>query len=273
MGSRIEEFATARFRFYESWARAELGTCRGKNWTRCLEADLRHPQQDAYPLPTGNRTFILELNGKLTRGKIEKGFDLPSSTHFLKLQVKGDTLNGQGVGAFAIRLIQQNYIAGTLLEINHFQKPCIDSCYVFLSLVIMTARHRLLKHLPCLDRIKQIVSIPLKLTPNLSVGEARAIDLSLTIYVKGVNTNYSQEYITNSFRDLFYHDTAVSVAFGHANKDPTCKHRCTAFIICYTIATYTSCQKFQVHGRVLPTPQLNRLSRTLRNSTVYGHRH
>ena len=191
MGSRIEELATARFAFMK----IELGrtfsgpvmafvynsTSRGKKWSGYLEVDLRHHQQDAYPLLTGNRTFILELNGKLTRGKIGKGLDLLSSTHFLKLQVKGDTLKGQGVGALAIRLIQQNifarYLAGTLLEVRHFQKPSIDSYYVFLSLVIETARHHLLKHPPCLDHIKQIVSVPLKLTPGLiSVNEARAIN-------------------------------------------------------------------------------------------------
>lgn len=141
MGSRIEELATARFAFME----IELGrtfsgpvtafvynsTSGGKIWSGYLEVDLRHRQQDAYPLLTGNRTFILELNGKLTRGKIGKGLDLPSSTHFLKLQVKGDTLKGQGVGALAIRLIQQNisarYLAGTLLEVRDFQKLSIDS--------------------------------------------------------------------------------------------------------------------------------------------------
>jgi hypothetical protein len=62
-----------------------------KFWTCFLKVDLRNPQTNAYALLDGTRAFILESQGRLIRGKVEKGFDIPSSINYLKVKLEGDT--------------------------------------------------------------------------------------------------------------------------------------------------------------------------------------
>lgn len=95
------------------------------------------------------------------------------------------------------------------------------------------------------------LSTPNNLAPRFYVKQAHAKKLRVLNNVKGVNTNYCQEHVSKSLKELFHNNSIVYISFGDANNNPLDKHLGIAFITCETITTYALPMHFGVKDAML----------------------
>lgn len=235
-----------------------------KNWLGFLKVDLLNPGIDGIALLKGTRLFTLQLHDSTyVIGKVEKGFDFPSTAANRKLELVSPTLSQFTSRQLLGELTRLGYLAGANLEFVGVTKRSKEQT----SAEITVASDKTKKYLidtPILFANQRLrVSVPSSdkhLHPN--APEA----LTTSIAVRGLPMYHSQTEITAVLLKLLGPKNVLNISYNQAEGDVFNRHDGVATIRCLNAAVYTHwCTKksipclgklidFSPHARSLDGP-------------------
>jgi hypothetical protein len=98
-----------------------------KAWLGFLKVDLQNPEKDAIALLKRERIFTLQLQSSIyVIGKVEKGFDFPSTANNRRLGLQSPTLSTYTSRHLLRELIRLGYLVGYNLEFIGVAKRSLD---------------------------------------------------------------------------------------------------------------------------------------------------
>jgi hypothetical protein len=132
-----------------------------KAWLGFLKVDLQNPEKDAIALLKGERIFTLQLQSFVyVIGKVEKGFDFPSTANNRRLGLQSPTLSTYTSRHLLRDLIRLGYLAGHNLEFIGVAKRSLDQDTAEITVASETTKQYLLQTPIFISGVKVSIQIP-----------------------------------------------------------------------------------------------------------------
>ena len=207
-----------------------------KNWAGFIKVHLQHPQRDGHALLQGSRAFVMEMEDKeLVIGKVEKGYELATKAHNLRLHLKGETLRHEHAFNIFETIVRESYYNGKQHEFMGLTKPELDKNFAFLTLTTEEARDIILKDGLTFNHEKLQVSV----TWDRGSGNPSELRISTTLVANNLPQRETQTTITRAIKNAFGSDNIVGISFGTNNQPHTDKQSGWCHIQCLNTAVYT----------------------------------
>lgn len=214
-----------------------------KNWLGFLKVDLLNPGIDGIDLLNGSRLFALQLQDfQYVIGKVEKGYDFPSTASNRKLLLKSPSLAQFTSRQLLGELTRLGYIVGANLEFVGVTKRSKELEYAEITVASDRTKKYLLETPIHLSNTRLHVCLPS--TDNSNAPEA----LSTSILVRGLPMNQPQQNVTAALHRLIGPANVLSVSYNQAEGDVNGRHDGIATVRVVNGAVYTTwCFKKGVH--------------------------
>lgn len=208
-----------------------------KRWFGFLKVDLLNPETDGLSLLQGHRIFALTLqDGELTIGKIEKGYECPTTSINRCLQIHGPAVASRNTRELLAELIEAGYYSGHDLEIVGVSKPNRNSQTTIVTVTNNSSKRYLLAHPPHIQQEPVHVSNVAAETGDLDEPGAMT---STTIIVRNLPRQASKTLVTSALHKLLGVRNVLTVSYSNAQLDPNDRHNGIAFVTCLNTQVYT----------------------------------
>ena len=208
-----------------------------KNWLGFLKVDLLNPSTDGISLLKGERIFTLQLQDlNYAIGKVEKGFDFPSTAANRKLELQSPILARYTSRQLLGELTRHGYIAGANLEFIGVTKRTKELETAEITVASEPTKRYLLSTPILFSGHRLHITSPLNDRPaNPNAPEA----LTTSILVRGIPVEYSQLQITAALHKMLSPRNVLAVTYNRAEGDSLGRHDGVATIRCLNAAVYT----------------------------------
>lgn len=208
-----------------------------KRWFGFLKVDLLHPETDGLNLLYGHRIFALALqDGELTIGKIEKGYECPTTSINRRVQIQGPVLAARNTRQLLAELIEAGYYSGQDLEIVGVAKTHRKSTTATVTVTNDASKQYLLTHPPSIQQETVTVSNIAAETGDLDDPNTQT---TTTIIVRNLPRRASKTLVTSALHKLLGARNVVTVSYSNAQTDPSDRHNGIAFLTCLNTQVYT----------------------------------
>ena len=208
-----------------------------KTWLGFLKVDLLNPSTDGIALLKGERIFTLQLQDlSYVIGKVEKGFDFPSTAANRRL-----TIQSPGLSRFTSRQLQGEltrlgYIGGTNLEFIGVTKRTKELETAEITVASEHSKQYLLSTPVLFDGQRLTVTTS---SSDRSSNPNAPDALSTSILVRGLPVEYSQIQISAALHKLLGPSNVLAVTYNRAEGDSLGRHDGVATLRCLNAAVYT----------------------------------
>ena len=208
-----------------------------KRWFGFLKVDLLHPETDGLNLLQGHRVFALALqDGELTIGKVEKGYDCPTTSLNRRLQIESPIIATRNTRQLLAELIEAGYYSGQDLEIVGVSKPNRTSTSATITVTTESSKQYLLAHPPVIQQETVAVSNIAAETGTLDPPGSKT---TTTIIVRNLPRRASKTLVTLALHKLLGTRNVLTISYSNAQGDPSDRHNGIAFLTCLNTQVYT----------------------------------
>jgi hypothetical protein len=207
-----------------------------KKWLGFLKVDLLNPNTDGIALLKGDRLFILQLQDlNYMIGKIEKGFDFPSTAANRRLHLESPILARYAFRNLLGELIRLGYLCGANLEFIGVSKRTKEMESSEITVASAYTKRYLLESPILIANHRISISLPAETAAYPHAPKA----LSTSIIVKGLPVDYAQNQITAALHKLLRPKNILHVTYNRASDDSLGHHDGVATIRCLNATVYT----------------------------------
>jgi hypothetical protein len=207
-----------------------------KKWLGFLKVDLLNPNTDGIALLKGDRIFTLQLQDlNYVIGKIEKGFDFPSTAANRRFHLESPILARYASRNLLGKLICLGYLCGANLEFIGVSKRTKELESSEITVASAYTKRYLLESSILIANHRISIFLPAKIVANPHAPEA----LSTSIIVKGLPVDYAQNHITAALHKLLRPKSILTVTYNRASDDSLGRHDGVATIRCLNTVVYT----------------------------------
>ena len=195
-----------------------------------------NPSTDGIALLRGDRIFSLQLHdSSYVIGKVEKGFDFPSTAANRKLCLASPALTRYTSRSLLGELIRLGYLCGATLEFIGVTKRTRDLDRAEITVASAPTKKYLLESPILIDGQHIAIFLPADHAANPNAPVA----LLTSILVKGLLVDYSQTQITAAQHKILRPQKFIAVTYNRAHDNSFGRHDGVATVRCLNSVVYT----------------------------------
>lgn len=180
-----------------------------RHWAGTIKLHLKHPGVDGINLLHGNRPFILNLDGKMTIGKVSKSYNTIAKNNLLSVKISSLSLGDVTSHGLFKEVLEESFKRGQELEITGVQKNPTET-WAWLVAPTPAQAEKIVRFKATFRN--EIIPVTLKTGEKLSITQL-AKKNCLMLVLQGLKLTKNVEETLHAIKDLMGDKNVTSSFF------------------------------------------------------------